>query len=367
MAQRQSRLSRRRVLKASSIGVASALAGCTGGGNGTSNGNTGLTITVPASGYWVVMMKHLESENVLSNNLEEAGYEIEDLQYTWDGAPLFAAGQADISHLAGLEMARLGSEQEMETVVSGQLTTNFLGIWTRPGTPYDPDEAGSKQAAVDNIIGDNTEFLIDGWGSGTIPPARIAMDEYGYAFEENGDFNVVTAELTAIPTLIADGTADVGLLSPMHGAGQLVLDEDIKPILQYPSWSNEQIGYVPSLTNVTVSRSFFDENAEAVQAMVDTWDEGLQWLHETGSDALETEDDLTDLGCRTMEGGEYAMEWGLGNQDVPYALSTSAVHESGYMTDEYIDGQVSFLESVAERGMVPSDWAEYVSFEKVDQ
>ncbi|MBZ6496768.1 hypothetical protein [Natrinema longum] len=310
-------------------------------------------------------MKHLESENVLSNNLEEAGYEIENLQYTWDGAPLFASGQADISHLTGLEMARLGSEQEIETVVSGRISPNFLGIWTRPGTPYDPDEAGSQQAAVDTIVSDNTEFLIDGWGSGTVPPARITMDEYGYAFSEEGDFNVVTAELTAIPTLIADETADVGLLSPMHGAGQLVLDEQIKPILQYPTWTSDHIGYVPALNNVTTSQSFFDENPDAIRALVDTWDEGMQWLHETGSDAIETEDDLTDLGCRTMDGGEYAMKWGLGDQNVPYALSETAVHESGYMTDEYINGQQSFLESVAERGVIPSDWDDYVAFEEV--
>jgi hypothetical protein len=398
---------RRAFLKGAGVAGVAGLAGCTGGngsggsggsdgsgGSGGSDGSDGsggsggsggsdgsggsgddgtatsggqmktVSLNVPAYGYWTVMMKEMERQGVLRENMESAGYDFE-LQYTWSGAPLFAAGKADIVHISPLECARLGPEQGINTVVSGRIASEFEGFWTRPGTDYDPDEVGSIQTAVDNMIKDQATLAHGSWAGGNIPPGKIFMDQYGQDFSEGGDFKIVTASYTAIPRLLADEQIDVALTSPMHGGGRFVLGDAMKPIAQFPPWFAGNTGFVPPLVNVATSQSFMDSDRAAVQAMVDTWKQGAEYLYESGPDAIQDDTDIGHLGCKSMEGARYVINYGLGVDDAPYSVDYPVVFEDTYIDDEYISGQQNFLSTIEERGLVPSGWQDYVAFEKM--
>jgi hypothetical protein len=305
----------------------------------------------------------MESQGVLEQNMADAGYDY-TLQYSWDGAPLFVSGQMDVVHTSPLENARMGPEQGVETSVSGRIVADFEGFWAPPGSRYDPDEVGDVRTAVDNMIADDATLVHGSWAGGNIPPGKILMDSYGYDFSEEGDFTIVTAAYTAIPRLLSEGEADVALTSPMHGGGRYVLDGAMVPIAQFPPWFQAETGFVPPLMNVTTRQSFADENPEAVRAMVETWSAGADFLYENGAGVIADEDDVGNLGCSTMRGAQYAMEWGLG-EDVEYAMDQEVIHEDAFLDDEYVEGQTAFLDAAGERGLVPADWADYVSFRQM--
>jgi hypothetical protein len=307
----------------------------------------------------------MERRGTLEENFEEAGYDPE-INYSWGGATLFASGKMDIVHISPLELARLGPERDVNTACVGRVCGEFEGFWTRPGTAYDPDEAGSIQAAVENIIQDNAQLAHGSWAGGNIPPSKIFMDQYGYEYVEGGDFKIATANYTTIPRLLVEeGELDAALTSPMHGGGRYAMDEEMVPIAQYPPWFQENYDFVPPLVNVVCKSDFLDENEDAARAMVQTWDTGMDWLYEQGTEAIQTEDHVSQLGCKTMEGAKYVIEYGLGN-DVPFAMDEEFLFQNSFLTDDYIEGQEQFLSTVGERGLVGSNWEDYVEFAKLE-
>lgn len=363
--------SRRKILKKSGtvagVGIISLTAGCNSASNESSeteaNELTPVTATIPTWGYWTIIMQHLDEEGIIQQKMEDAGYDL-SLQYTWSGSPLFASGDTDITHVSPLEDARLGAEQDMDTTVSGRIVSNFFGFWVRTGSDYDPENTGSVQASMDKLVEDGGNVLIGSWAGGDISAARIAIDsEYGYQFSEDGDFNVVSASgYTVIPSLIVEGEAPVGLTSPMHGGGQYVLDDEIKPLFQFPAILNDY-GIEPPLNNISVRTEFAENNPEALSAMVSAWDEGTTWLFENGTDVIQDEEDVEALGARTMEGAEYIIEWAT-TDDAKYSIDSPIVYEDAYMNDEYISSMEEFLTQGVERGLVPDGWEETVTFQK---
>jgi ABC-type nitrate/sulfonate/bicarbonate transport system substrate-binding protein len=320
---------------------------------------------MPAIGYWTVAMKEMQDRGVLEENLESEGYALDELLYTWDGPPLWLAGQVDLSHLTPDELSLIAKEEGLQTVVSGRIVTNFTGWWTRPGSPYDPDEAGGLEAAIQKISEDQAIVATGGWGGGSTPPTKVLMSEFGYEWsQDSDDFNVVTGQPTATPQLVANGDADITDGSPMHGGADLILNDELKPVFQFPPVFQERFGFIPGLNNVTVTREVYDEHPGMVKAFVDTWAEGNQYLYEAGADAIRDQTDLNDLGVGSMEAANYVMEWGIGNPDVPYSFESPAIWEDAYMDDEYIEATTTFLDSIAGDD-IPSDWGDFVDFEKV--
>lgn len=370
---------RRKFLKRSGAiagtGIISLTAGCSSGSNNSdeagSNSDeagsgdlTPITATIPTWGYWTIIMQHLDEEGIIQQKMEDAGYDL-SLQYTWSGSPLFASGESDITHVSPLEDARLGAEQGIDTTVSGRIVSNFFGFWVRTGSDYDPENTGSVQASMDKLVEDGGNVLIGSWAGGDIPAARISIDsEYGYEFSQEGDFNVVSASgYTVIPSLIVEGEAPVGLTSPMHGGGQYVLDDEIKPLFQFPAIL-EDYEIEPPLNNISVRTEFAENNPEALSAMVSAWDEGTTWFFENGTDVIQDEEDVEAIGARTMEGAEYIVEWAT-TDDAKYTIDSPIVYQDANMNDEYIRRMKEFLTQGEERNILPSGWEETVTFQKI--
>jgi len=364
--------SRRSYVKrvAAGTGITTGLAGCLGGDDGdergTTDGLTEISVAVPTVGYWTVIFEHLVEEGIVAEKLEERGYIMDELVYTWDDMPLFVSNQIDIIHNTPSEMGVLALEQQMETITCGRHQTAFTGWWTTQGSRYDPAESGGRLESIERMVEDDAELLISGWGGSTIPAQRALLNnELGYDFSEGGDFNVITTgEPEAIPELLVEGNGDVGSASPMHGGADLILDNDqIVPVFQNPDAFRDVFDYIPSINNINARREFFDEHPGAVKAIADAWAEGHLWFYEAGSDAIQTETDLENLGIGSFEAAEYVVEWGIGNQDVPHAMDEPVVWEDAYIDDEFVENASNFLDILAEEeGIVAEDWRDYHEF-----
>lgn len=386
----ESEPTRRRYLTYAGAAGIAGLAGCsggpggnggggengTGGQNGTAAGGSGdnldpLRMSIPSYGYWTIMMRELTKEGILEQNLSEVGYKPQ-VQWTWSGATLFASGKVDVAHISPLELARLGPERDLNTACVGKICPEFEGMWTTPGSPYDPDEAGSIQAALDNIVENNALVAHGSWAGGNIPPTKIFMDNYGVPFNQNvSEYQITTAGYTAIPRLMAEeGQIDAAVSSPMHGGGQYALNREMKPIAQYIPWFQDNTDFIPPLVNVSTTTEFADNHSEGLRALVETWSEAATNLFEQGASVVNNEDDLAYLGAKTMEGAKYVVRWGLG-EDVPYSYAHDsdyppAVYEDTFLTDDYITNMENFLQTVVGKGLAPSNWQEHVEFRKLD-
>ena len=375
---------RRRYLKYTGAAGIAGLAGCSGGSggnkgggqNGTTTGSSGdsldpLKMSIPSYGYWTIMMRELTKEGILEQNLSEVGYKPQ-IQWTWSGATLFAAGKVDVAHISPLELARLGPERGINTTCVGKICPEFEGMWTTPGSPYDPDKVGGVQTALKNIVKNNARVAHGSWAGGNIPPTKIFMDNYGIPFNQNVDeYKITTAGYTAIPRLMVDeGQIDAAVSSPMHGGGQYALNKKMKPIAQYTPWFQENTDFIPPLVNVSTTTKFADNNSEGLKALVETWSEAATNLFEKGASVVNNEKDLAYLGAKTMKGAKYVVKWGLG-EDVPYSYAANsdyppAVYENTFLTDEYITNMKNFLQTVVGKGLAPSNWQEHVEFRKLD-
>jgi hypothetical protein len=382
---------RRNVLKALGAGGIATLAGCLGGGNGNGNGGgngngngenggdtpeststgtpgeslTTVNINFPAAGPWTVAMKQMESEGVLQQNLNDAGYE-PDFQYTWEGSTLYAGGKMDIVHFSPLEAAVLGVERDIETTVVGRIATLYEGFFTRPDSPYDPAVAGGAQAAIDKLAEDNATMVVGSWAGGDIPGAQVAFDQFGVTFtQDESPFEVVTASYPAIPKLVSEGEADIGLTSPAD-SGRWAMNGKITPIIQFPPYFNENMGFMPPLVDVATGTAFLDENPEAVSALVETWDEAMDWFFDIGPDVIETTEDAKAIGRDTVEGGKYAVRWLTQSEGPRYAFEEPKLYQNPYATDDWSQGQQDFLSTVNENGIIPDGWDDQLSFQNLE-
>jgi hypothetical protein len=330
-----------------------------------------VNITLAPSGFQGIMMDHIhEDTDILASQLEEAGYQA-NVEQSWEDAALFASGGPDLSTMSSLEAARLGAEREMNLTVFGKVAPLFKGMWVAKGGEYDPEMTGGAQATIDAVVENDATMAIGSWAGGEIPGYMTAFDsEFGHAFsQDDSDFDIVTADYAAIPQLVLQGEAAIGDASPIHGIARH-LDDSGDP--QHTEVFNcaavlEEAGIgLPMLNSLVTNQSFVDEHREAVAAFTRAWHEGINWLFEAPMDRI-MEDQETHFGQLAIENeaqAQYLVDWGVNmTLDNEYPI----VYQDQELTDSFIEKDRGFINRVAERGVAPEDWEDYVTYEKISQ
>jgi len=357
-------VNRRRFLAGTGVAATagmSALSGCIGGITGGSGSGNTVTIASFPQDMDGVIFEYLDSEGILEDHLSDTGWDYE-LQLTFEDIPQFVSGEADIAGISELEAAQIGVEQEISTTVFARRANAYFGWLVKAGGPYDPDQTGGVQATLDKVVQDGANIGIAGWGIGHVPSDQIAFSE-GYDLtmsEDGGDFNVVTAEIPAIPQLIDQGELAMGANSPSHGASGRLLDDTLKPLF----WDHDKVNELglglPPLTGLVSRQSFFDENEDVVQAVFDAANEGQSWFYEQGPDEIPTNENYQELlGAENEEQAQYIVEWQQ-NADVKHGTEAIPRPKEIGFTQDRISDATDFLGRVEEIGFVPSGWEEYV-------
>lgn len=378
----RSSASRRRFLTAAGAAGAIGLAGCLGGdddggdGDGGDGGGGGgttveelteITMTNFPINNPGAIWEYLDGgTNIFANEMESAGYSV-SREASFEGPSLFYAEQADIAtDLNTIEAARGSVNRDMDLAVLDRSQSTFLGLMTRAGSKWDPAESGGVAESLRLLLGDQGRIGIFGWGVGDVPAYQVAVSRVtdGLMQQDGGDFDVVTADPAAIPKLIDQGDLDAGASSPTHGAGGLMFEEELAPLM-YPSDYFARQGWgEPSLENAVVRQDFLEEHRPACEAVVRAWDQGTTWFYENGVDEIPGNDSYMEkLGTTDPEVAEYAVRWVLG-EDVlwQYETDTPKLYNDVYLNQDYVDRNMQFLNTAEEINQVPSGWEERVSF-----
>lgn len=360
---------RRSVLKSlGALSTVGALAGCTGGdnGNGATTGTPGSRREVVISAFPInlPMLEYVDQEGILADKLDAAGYDLQLIK-SFESPPLFASENSDIDALSVLESARIGSERDQSLAVVGRLLTDCLGMVVRAGSEYDPAESGSRQATFDKVVEEGAPLGILGWAGSSIPPHQIIIQElFGYEFTTEGDFNVQEAGPNALTELLSDGDLDMTETMPSFGSAPGLMNGEFKPLY----WGSDEVakqGWGIATLNDWVTRvEFAEDHPDAIRALLEAMEEGHQWFHEEGVEAIPGNQVYMDhWQTEDPEVAEYITRWML-NEDVPasYETDTPIWYEDPYMTDEWIEGSSQFMDLAADIGQAPEGWEDYVEF-----
>lgn len=403
---------RRTVLKSmGSIAGIATVAGCTGGGGGSSGGDSGgssggdsggssggdsggssggdsggdsseetssgggttqVKVAVPPTGWWAVLRKLAQDEGYYQAAADEVGADVEfDFTNTWDDVPTWVSGKADIAQFGALEATRIGPRRDIPITVFGKFVPLNFGPMVQTGGPYDPKTTGSVEKSVQKIVDDNAKFAIGSWGGADATAYDVAMAEgFDYRFkEEGGDFDVVTAGYFSIGKLVADGQVDVGSSGEGMGAAPQMMSGDIKPLFwlkdivpQAVFGGDTEWGF-PTMQNLVTRTKFYENNKPAVETYYKAQEMALQKLREDPVDVITRSDSYVEtMGAGSTEEAEFIVNYGInlqGSDDLP-APKHPAIYETTAMSDNYIETQADFFDRVAEKGLTESNWSEYV-------
>jgi len=370
---------------AGGLGISAVLAGCTGGGGdggdggdgGSSDGSGGQTtqkklkqvnMTLPGDGFQGVMLNWTRESGLLDDEFAQRGYKL-NIQDTWEGSALFAAGGPDFETMSSLEGARLGVERQIHVAEFGRVAPMFMGWWVKKGGPYDPANTGSAQATLDKVVEDGANVGIGSWAGGDVPAYTMAVkSKFGYDFKENGgDFQTVTADYNAIPKLILEDHLAIGGTSPIHGVSLYV--ENGEPqhtqVFSGAATLKEQGLGVPPLNNLTTNQAIIDDDKGAAEALIRTWHQGMQWLLKDPMGRLmEDKKNLDLVGVETKAQAQYLVDWGVTlklDNEYPYNYLDQEY------TDELIKSDTTFLNKAVDAGFLSDGWDQYLTLNKIPQ
>lgn len=385
---------RRKVIK--SVGAAGfiGLAGCIGGGDGGDGGGDGsgggdgdgggattgggstptLRVNLPPWGMWNLVMNHVEEEGILEQKFDEAGSELE-LQRTWQSPPLYAGGKIDVASISPLEAAQIAAEQEIETVYVGQSLNLYQAFMTYQGSGYEVSETGSPEATWEKLVEDNARVMISGWDSGTTQAHRIVIEnQFGYQFnEENADVRVVTADLFALPQLLAQEEGEAGDIGFIDGGLQNYIDGGVYSPIYMIQRRLLETGYgqgaIP-INGVAVTQDAIDNNEAGVAAYVEAFDEGYQWLHENVDSIASNPATVETLDVPQSQEQVQLLLDGIvktdvsGWENVPemMELEYAPIPERVIISDSFAQESSEFLNAIKEFGLVAENWDEYMSY-----
>lgn len=356
--------SRREFLKfTGTAAVGSALAGCTGITGSGDDQEVGIVMS-PFGFAGIIFDQMLEETDRLESRMEEAGYTI-NAQESWDEAALFAAGGPDFADLAPIEAAQLATERELDLTVTARTVSYFTGFITKAGGAYDTETTGDLESSIRKIA-DEGEVAIGSWGGGDVLAYRVLMDDmYDLRFsEENSDFEVVTADYFALPDLAADEEAAAVSTAPHYGAAPMFAGDD--PDLTGLFWASdmlEEAGYGRSALNTWACRqSFADENPEAVDALVSSWEDTVADFLDRPYELATQEKYMEMLAVENEQQAEFLIDWGVENE---YSYKTPVLYEDISYSEEQIDQERSFIDRYAELGEISTDWSDRLEFRTV--
>lgn len=375
---RTSEVDRRRILKltGASIGIGS-IAGCLGGdsdgdgdgdttpaGDGDGDGDGQLqqfAMSTPPIGVpYGVISPYLENNNVFAETLEPRGYQV-DWQQTFDGPTLFASGNVNVSAMSYFEGARLAQEQNQNIVTFGKVFASNQALFIKAGGPYDPDETGSPQASIDQIVEDNAQVGIASWASGNIPyHQRIIEDVFGYTLAEQGsDVNVITTDFSTMPQLILDDELAAAAYSPTSGGAVELANGQIKGLYWVPNTYQSQGWGLPPLNNLTTRLEFAENNPSALLGVLDLWSNGLGWLHSNLDSLIGNPDVVEQAGATNQEGADYMLRTLIGGEA---PLDEPIVYENADIGDSYAQQGTTLLNDAEDKGQIPTGWEESFQF-----
>jgi hypothetical protein len=338
------------------------------GDNGSSEAKE-ITMSFAPIGLLKVVLDDIQSEGILDNRMEEAGYDL-TIQETFDGRALFASGQVDMAAtLSALEATQMGVERDMQLTANGKSFSQYTGMLVRSGSNLDPENTGGASETLDLASEEGSRLAIGTWGGGEIPGHKIVMDrQYGKTFDEDGgDYqNVVTAEYTAIPRLIESEDVDMGSSAPLLGAApQLQGDSPtLTPVYWVPNMF-EELGINPanlSLVNFITQTQFQQENSAAIEAIVGAWSEGVQRFHNTPTTEQAEDSGVQELlGAEDAQQAQYILDWSLGE----YSMNHPVLRQDATLSEEWISTEKELYTQLAGGGVVPDGWDDHLSFNAI--
>lgn len=372
--ERHQSIQRRTFLKTgalTSAGLVGGLAGCTGGDGGGSDGGGGSSkrVRIAAAPLGLLTLpwtQHVEANDIFADAMESAGYSDYNVQWTWEEKVLGASGQADIiATIGSIEAARIGPERELEVAVNAAgMLTQYQGWVVEAGGDYDPEVAGSQQAAMDAVVDDNARVGIGSWAGGHIPPDQIIIQEnWGYDFTEDGDFNVITSDYATLGQLLENGELDVAVTGPPLHAPQLMEGGFDTTAIYWEPRELENLGFLQTnfaLANVVTTQSFADDHEAATKAFMDSMQQGLQWMADQDIQNLELSDEaIQSLSAQDLEEARFILDWAYNFYEQPL---TPADFE---LTDTYIEADKEALSQAEEIGQIPSNWQDWLTYNQV--
>lgn len=358
-------VSRRSYLsKAGAVGAAGLLAGCTGDDDG--DGRNTVDIAMAPLGMMVMIADIMEEEGILESYEEELGVEY-NLQQTWDMVSLFAGDQVDmVVSVGAAEAAQIGPQREIEITAHGVMLTQYPGMIVSEDSEYATSETGSLQASWDRIQEDQANVGIGGWGLSMTPLSGLIHDEeYGYSFQEGGDYNIVTADYASLPTLLANGELDVAQTAPLLDATSLNYDMETGEMdgfeaLYWYTEKMEELGYDPmstSIGNFLTRTSYSEENYEAVEGFVRAWQEALDIFY--NEDPVEFATDYVDqLNAEDEAEAQAMVHWSTN-------IDPMVLPESVEIDDQFVENDRAALERMGELGVVGEDWQDWLNYDPV--
>lgn len=335
---------------AAAVAGLTGLAGCSGSG-----GSSSITVATAPTPTTRLQADYLrEQTDVFQGVYDELGYEA-DLQLTWDELSLFMGGKADLAPSVGsIEAASLAAEQDQQLRAHAVTAPQHTGLYVRKGSEFDPAEAGSVQAAVDNLV-ENGTMGIGGWGLGTIPAYKLIFEErFGYDFSEGGDFDVVTAEFPTLGQLVADGDIDAGGSGPPYNLWSV--KEELTPLF----WNQGQVAELGfprrsiAIGNGVSRAAYAEENAEAVAAYFGMLRRANEYLRDNVESVAAESSTQEILGADSAEQAQWVLEFRLKAEHSPNTVPASPVDNG--LSEEYVEQDKQALSRAAEMGAVPSGW-----------
>ncbi|PSP79349.1 hypothetical protein BRC81_05010 [Halobacteriales archaeon QS_1_68_20] len=292
-------------------------AGCLDSLRGSSNGDDDTLRLVMAPGeFQGVVVDHIGGKNgVLQEKLDEVGYDLE-LEMTWDDVTLFASDGHDVGSMNAVEAAQLGAERDRELAVFGR--------------------------------------------AGDVPPYSLIASRNDLSFgDSGGDFEVVTADYFALGDLTVDGEVDVASTGPLLGIVDQARGGELANAFYISDYLAEQGFSIPSLAMWVCPQSYLEDHRPAVEALLEAYQEGVDWLYDNPYDASKQEDYMEMLGVENESQAEWLVDWGL---KTTKSLDTPVMWKDVGLPDSYIQGQESYLDRAAEHDVAPSDWDDHLSF-----
>lgn len=386
-------VNRRSFLKTTgTVAVALGLSGCSGGtseggssdDDGSSGGtesagdssNTGTTtsqqelqevrLTVSPFGFDGLIYDQMVNEtNRLENRMNDAGYTVTSKE-SWENAALFAAGGPDFTNIAELEAASLAAERDLQLATVGQTISNFVGWITRTGSRFDPEESGSLQNSIELIANDG-RLAIGSWGGGDVPAEKVILrDRYDLTLDEDqGDFEVVTADYFALPELVTEGEVAAVSTAPQYGAPAPFMGED--PSLKGLFWIADmldELGYGPRAINGwTTTQQFVDENRQAVDAIVRAQEETVSDFLSRPYELSTQEKYMEYITAGNEDQARFLVDFCVKNE---YSFSSPLVYEDVALDQETIEKQTAYLDRAAELGTIPENWGDFLNLVNID-
>jgi hypothetical protein len=358
-------MKRRNYLTGTGFVAASALAGCAGiTGNGNNDTRT-IRITMGPGGFQGMVVDYLTNQtSILRDNIESAGdYDVQ-IQPSWEGSTLFASGGPDFSSVGPFEAAKLAAERDLELSVNAKVAPNYVSWFTRAGGPYDPAETGSVQASIDRMYEDGARHGHGSWGSGHVAADKyINREVYGHTFEEGGELDVVTTDYSSIPQLIVDEELDSGA-NWFYANTQQVQDPPQLAHLYacYSAVRDNDLG-VNALNAWTTTQEFADTHSAALEAYLESWQEGIDWLFDDPMGTVMGDEDYWDqINAETEEEARWSVEWALlGEHDIDFPV----VFDDISMSDDWLASNETFIDNAASIGEVTEDWRDYINYNSV--